>query len=86
MYVHFGRMFRQLRPGGVLLLEPQNWASYKKRKNLTPEIRHNYDNSTFRPPHFSRYLLSTEVGFSRCDLLDTPYNRSKGDLQHMLIF
>lgn len=31
----FKRMHAQLRPGGVLVLEPQGWASYGKKKNLT---------------------------------------------------
>lgn len=35
----FRRMFADLRPGGKLVLEAQNWASYMKKKRLTVCIR-----------------------------------------------
>lgn len=74
----FRRMYAQLRPGGVLILEPQGWSSYCKKKNLTERIYKNYQNIEFRPHSFTQYLLSSEVGFSKCEILSIPPHPSKG--------
>lgn len=54
----FKRMFAQLRPGGKLILEAQNWASYKKKKNLT--VR---DIPFFHKISFYLFLICFEVYF-----------------------
>lgn len=74
----FKRMFNQLRPGGKLILEAQNWASYKKKKDLTETIYNNYKNIEFFPNKFHEYLLSNEVGFSHSYTLGVPRHMSKG--------
>ncbi|NXD31850.1 MEPCE enzyme, partial [Spelaeornis formosus] len=74
----FRRAFRHLRPGGMLLLEPQPWESYRKRKGLTETTYRNYQRIRLRPDQFPAYLTSPEVGFERCELLGTPQHSSKG--------
>ncbi|KAG6921889.1 methylphosphate capping enzyme, partial [Chelydra serpentina] len=74
----FKRIYRHLRPGGLLLLEPQPWSSYGKRKNLTETIYRNYYRIKLKPEQFSSYLTSPEVGFSSCELVARPYNSSRG--------
>lgn len=74
----FKRIFKQLRPGGCLILETQNFKSYKKRKRLTPQITENYNNITFRPNQFKEYLLGEEIGFSEFYQMGTPDHSSQG--------
>jgi len=58
----FRRIFRQLRPGGRFLVEPQPWKSYQRRKKLTKEIEEIYPTLKFRPSQFNDFL--TSIGFS----------------------
>ncbi|XP_011496691.1 PREDICTED: probable RNA methyltransferase bin3 [Ceratosolen solmsi marchali] len=74
----FKRMHAQLRPGGVLILEPQNWSSYSKKKSLTEKIYKNYQSIEFLPHKFTQYLLSSEVGFCKCEVVSVPPHPSKG--------
>ncbi|XP_044008329.1 7SK snRNA methylphosphate capping enzyme-like [Aphidius gifuensis] len=74
----FKRMHAQLRPGGVLVLESQRYDSYKKKKRLTERIYRNFQNIQFFPDKFTQYLLSSEVGFTKCEVVSIPCHPSKG--------
>lgn len=82
----FKRMFRQLRPGGRLILETQNWKSYKRRKNLTPQINEHFKNIKLLPNGFEEYLLSADVGFEQCIKMNLPEHVVKGFQRPIQIF
>ncbi|BES96272.1 methyltransferase activity [Nesidiocoris tenuis] len=81
----FHRIFRQLRPGGKLVLEAQAYSSYKRKKSLTETTWRNYQSIKLLPNMFSEYLLS-EVGFSKCEVIGSPYHPSKGFQRPIRIF
>ncbi|XP_061444131.1 7SK snRNA methylphosphate capping enzyme [Rhineura floridana] len=82
----FKRFYRHLRPGGILVLEPQAWSSYGKRKNLTEIICRHYYRIKLKPDQFPSYLTSPEIGFSSCELVATPRNTSKGFQRPIYLF
>ncbi|XP_063975513.1 7SK snRNA methylphosphate capping enzyme-like [Diachasmimorpha longicaudata] len=82
----FKRMHAQLRPGGVLILESQSWPSYGKKKTLTERIYRNYHSIEFFPQKFTQYLLSAEVGFTKCEVVSIPPHPSKGFQRPIQLF
>lgn len=74
----FKRMYKQLRPGGCLILEAQDWKSYKRRKKLTKEIAEHFKNIKLLPAKFDEYLLCPEVGFKNAFSLKLPKHSSNG--------
>lgn len=74
----FQRMYKQLLPGGRLILEAQDWKSYKRRKNLTANIAAHYKNITLFPEAFDQYLLSKEVGFQNRFTINVAQHNAKG--------
>ncbi|XP_030631642.1 7SK snRNA methylphosphate capping enzyme isoform X2 [Chanos chanos] len=81
----FKRAFRQLRPGGLFILEPQPWSSYSKRKRLTETTYKNYNSIRFKPDQFSSYLTS-EVGFSSYELIGVPKSCPRGFQRPIYVF
>ncbi|XP_070582957.1 7SK snRNA methylphosphate capping enzyme [Erythrolamprus reginae] len=82
----FKRAHRHLRPGGIFVLEPQAWSSYKKRKNLTETISRHYQRIKLKPDQFPSYLVSSEVGFSSYELVAMPRNTPKGFQRPIYLF
>ncbi|XP_006824466.1 7SK snRNA methylphosphate capping enzyme-like [Saccoglossus kowalevskii] len=82
----FKRVYLQLRPGGRFIFEPQSWQSYSKKKKLTDTIHKNYREIRLKPETFTEYLLSRDVGFTKCEVIDTPLNSSKGFRRPVLMF
>ncbi|XP_028393765.1 probable RNA methyltransferase Y17G7B.18 [Dendronephthya gigantea] len=82
----FQRMFLLLNPGGRLLLEAQPFNSYSRRKNLSEQIRKNYNSIKFTPNQFVDYLMSEDVGFASYEALGVAENNSKGFQRPIYVF
>uniref|UniRef100_A0A8R1TK82 RNA methyltransferase n=1 Tax=Onchocerca volvulus TaxID=6282 RepID=A0A8R1TK82_ONCVO len=73
----FKRVYRHLRPGGLFILEPQNFETYKKRAKLTKDINEIYKTIEFMPNAFQEYLI-VDIGFDFCQHIDPPKAHTKG--------
>lgn len=74
----FQKVHSYLKDGGCLILEPQPFSSYKRKKRLTETIHKNYNSIQLQPSKFHDYLMSAEVGFAKHRLLGTTLNKSLG--------
>eukprot|EP00746_Dinoflagellata_sp_MGD_P006374 gnl/MRDRNA2_/MRDRNA2_112445_c0_seq1.p1 gnl/MRDRNA2_/MRDRNA2_112445_c0~~gnl/MRDRNA2_/MRDRNA2_112445_c0_seq1.p1 ORF type:complete len:596 (-),score=128.89 gnl/MRDRNA2_/MRDRNA2_112445_c0_seq1:44-1831(-) len=72
----FRRCARALRPGGILVLEPQDWKSYKKKRHLTQEIRQSVAGIELRPDKFDEFLVS--MGFESLGTVEPEHTISQG--------
>ena len=43
-----------LKPGGIFIMEAQEWQTYKKKAKLTPELKANYQSIKLHPENFSK--------------------------------
>lgn len=81
----FRRMHANLKPGGIMILEAQPWSSYSRKKKMNENFSKNYNSIKLLPEQFNKYLLQ-EVGFSSCELIDTPPHTAKGFCRPIYLF
>ncbi|BFI05798.1 7SK snRNA methylphosphate capping enzyme [Marchantia polymorpha subsp. ruderalis] len=58
----FAKIYHILRPGGILILEPQPWNSYRRKAKVCEVTRQNFNEIKLRPNHFTEILLD-KIGF-----------------------
>ena len=77
----FRTCHRLLQDGGLLILEPQAWKSYQRRRNLSPLIKSRLtegpDMIRIRPDTFSTHLLP-DAGFRSVEYLGKPAGLTPG--------
>ena len=73
----FAKIYELLTPGGRLVLEPQPWKSYHKRKFTSEVTAANYPKIQLRPKDFPKHLVDI-TGFRSCEFLEICQTSSKG--------
>ncbi|CAD5229675.1 unnamed protein product [Bursaphelenchus okinawaensis] len=73
----FKRAFKNLKSGGVFIMEPQDYRTYYKSCKKIPSLKETYKNLKMRPEMFAHYLFE-EVGFSEFVDLGIPEAKTKG--------
>ncbi|KAF4319847.1 hypothetical protein BBO99_00004928 [Phytophthora kernoviae] len=73
----FVKIYELLAPGGRLILEPQPWKSYHKRKFTSDITAANYPKIQLRPKDFPTHLVEM-VGFRSCEFLEVCQTSAKG--------
>ena len=48
----FKKVYDSLNDGGIFILEPQEWKSYKKKKHLTEQLKENFKKIELKPGQF----------------------------------
>ncbi|KAF3441895.1 hypothetical protein FNV43_RR15810 [Rhamnella rubrinervis] len=77
----FSRIWRLLKPGGILVLEPQPWKSYENNHLVSKTTAANYKQIQYGPGSFQDILLDkhdySEMGFGNfcsCGLMEAVEN------------
>lgn len=81
----FKKCFNMLNENGKLIIEPQTWESYKKKKRVTSRTKENYKNIKMKPDTFVDILLN-DVGFSQVDTLSIQYPKKSSGFSQRSIY
>ncbi|XP_043706422.1 probable RNA methyltransferase At5g51130 isoform X3 [Telopea speciosissima] len=73
----FTKIWRLLRPGGILVLEAQNWKSYKSNHQVSEIATFNFHNVLIPPSHFQEILLD-KIGFRTVENITASLPGSTG--------
>nr|XP_039266667.1 7SK snRNA methylphosphate capping enzyme-like [Styela clava] len=76
----FKRVFKQLRAGGMFILEPQQWNSYKSKRKLSEKLNENFKSIKLFPESFPNLLLK-EIGFEKVDHLNLQARNKNAGFQ-----
>ncbi|KAJ3013410.1 hypothetical protein NUW54_g1606 [Trametes sanguinea] len=66
----FRRVYEVLEPGGIFVLEPQEWDTYAKARRMDPRLKENAKHLKLRPDDFGRLLQ--DIGFGPATHLGSP--------------
>ncbi|PRQ46654.1 putative tRNA (guanine-N-7) methyltransferase, Trmb type, RNA methyltransferase bin3 [Rosa chinensis] len=80
----FSKIWRLLRPGGILVLEPQPWKSYDKNHKVSEATRTNYQNIIFHPQLFQDILLD-KIGFRTVEDITSRLSGSKSGFNRPIL-
>jgi 7SK snRNA methylphosphate capping enzyme len=72
----FYNIYKQLKPNGLFVFEPQPWHSFKKKKNLNPTIKNNFLAIKLKPHQYINFLIET-FGFKLISHSIPPPNSKK---------
>lgn len=66
----FAKIWQVMRPGGILLLEPQPWKSYERKRLVSQVAVENFRDIVFKPDDF-RDILLDKIGFRSMEMIST---------------
>ncbi|KAI8984703.1 Bicoid-interacting protein 3-domain-containing protein [Mycotypha africana] len=81
----FQKIHDTLKPGGTLVLEPQEFETYQKKAKLIDPSTKVEDELHFRPEEYTDYLINT-VGFREHHDLGVPQSESKGFSRPVILY